>query len=333
MKIQLYIGILLLLFSKFGNAQDMHWSLTNENALYQNPANTGNIEEDFRITASTRDQWRSVTKPYQTQLLTFDLINKYNRKLGYGGSIIHDVTGDGIFRTIEGKINASYLFKESKKKAYNIRAGMDIGYKNNQMNFSNYMFDNQYDGFIYSNYIPSNEKFITQQKSNLTIGIGCLFSKIITKNIMLTIGSSIFNLNQPNQGFYGLIVPRFRRYNYSMQVKWIINNSITLYPSINFTHQFPYKELLIGTKCNLNLLQNIINKELLLGLYFRNKDAILLQLGIHLNKFVASINYDVNTSQLTKASNGRGAIELNIQYLWSRKKNNNLMHKKCLDYL
>jgi hypothetical protein len=72
---------------------------------------------------------------------------------------------------------------------------------------------------------------------------------------------------------------------------------------------------------------------LLLGMYLRNQDAIFIQLGLQIQKFIGSINYDINTSKLTKASNGRGALEINLQYLWSRKKENNLMHKKCLDYL
>ena len=100
--------ILLLLFflSYLSNyqAQDVHWSQINENELYHNPANTGDFHGDFRASVSTKDQWRNVTKPYQTQAVTFDIINKYDRKLGYGGLFLHDVTGDGIFRTIEMKL-------------------------------------------------------------------------------------------------------------------------------------------------------------------------------------------------------------------------------------
>lgn len=332
MKLKIYISIFLII-PLIGYTQDIHWSQTNENALYQNPANSGFMFEDYRITLSTRDQWRSVTKPFQTQAFTFDMVNKFNRKLGYGGSILHDVTGDGIFRTIEGRINVAYTFLEAKNQKYKLRIGLDIGWKNNQMNFSKYMFDNQFDGFIYSSYIPSNEKYTTQQKSNLNVGTGLLFNKEISDKFSFVVGTAIFNINKPNQGFYNENVPRYRRFNNYIQGIWSINNKMKIYPTINFTKQNSYSEIIIGTKCTINLSNTNKKNELLIGIYSRNKDALLTQIGLKINRLTTSINYDVNTSKLVKASNGRGALEINIQYLWSRKPENNLMHKKCLDYL
>ena len=330
---KIYYILFILFLPIIGRSQDIHWSQTNENALYQNPANSGNIKEDFRATISSRDQWRNVTKPYQTQSITLDMVNKYNRNFGYGGIIIHDVTGDGIFRTIEGRINAAYTFSESTKRKYKLRIGIDLGWKNNQMNFSNYMFDNQYDGFIYSSYISTNEKYITQQKSSVNIGVGLLFTKEITDKLLFTLGTSIFNLNEPNQGFYNVTVPRFKRYNNYVQGTWKLSKTLKFYPTINYTRQNKYNELIIGSKFSFNLINTTKTKDLLFGMYFRNKDAIFIQLGLQVNKLICSINYDINTSKLTKASNGRGALEINLQYLWSRKKEKNLMHKKCLDYL
>jgi type IX secretion system PorP/SprF family membrane protein len=331
-KLKIYISIFLII-PLTGYTQDIHWSHTNENALYQNPANSGFISEDYRITLTTRDQWRSVTKPFQTQAFTFDMVNKFNRKLGYGGSILHDVTGDGIFRTIEGRINVAYTFLEAKNQKYKLRIGLDIGWKNNQMNFSNYMFDNQFDGFIYSSYIPSNEKYTTQQKSNLNVGTGLLFNNEISDKFSFIIGTAIFNINKPNQGFYNVNVPRYRRFNNYIQGIWSINNKMKIYPTINFTKQNSYSEIIIGAKCTINLSNTKKKNELLFGIYSRNKDALLTQIGLKINRLTTSINYDVNTSKLVKASNGRGALEINVQYLWSRKPENNLMHKKCLDYL
>jgi hypothetical protein len=106
-----------------------------------------------------------------------------------------------------------------------------------------------------------------------------------------------------------------------------------IYPTINFTKQNSYSEIIIGAKYTTNLSNTNKKNEFLLGIYSRNKDALLTQIGLKINRLTTSINYDVNTSKLVKASNGRGALEINIQYLWSRKPENNLMHKKCLDYL
>lgn len=330
---KIYYILLVLLPQFIGYTQDIHWSQINENILQQNPANTGFIKEDFRGTISSRDQWRNVTKPYQSQTITFDMINKFNRKLGYGGSIIHDVTGDGNFRTIEAKINTAYSFFAKNKTKNIFRIGIDLGWRSNQMDFSKYMFDNQYDGFSYSKYLTSNENFTTQKKSNFTLGTGLLYSKEMASNFVFTIGVAIFNINEPNQGFYDEKVTRKKRITNYIQGEWYLSKKMKLYPSINFSYQNNASELIIGSKCNFTTKEINMKHELIFGTFFRSKDAFLLLFGLKISQLTTSISYDINFSKLAKASNGRGALELHLQYLWSRRIENNLMHKKCLDYL
>ncbi len=314
-------------------AQDIHWSQANENSMYQNPANTGDMSGDYRLTMSTKDQWRNVTKPYQTQAFTFDAINKYNRKLGYGGILLHDVTGDGIFRTIELKISPAYTIFQDIQNKSKIRIGLELDFKYNQMNYSNYMFDNQFDGYIYSGLLPSNEKNTTQQKSSLSFGFGVVYTKALSDICTLICGISAYNLNQPDQGFYGIKVARLRRYHNFIQLSYKLSRNVNLLPTVNFQNQGTYTELIFGTRCEFYSSLIPSKNQFISGLYFRNKDALFFQFGLKTNKLITSLNYDINTSKLAKASNGRGGLEINIQYIWSRKKEKNIMHKKCLDYL
>ena len=327
-------SILFVLLPQFiGHTQDIHWSQINENALYLNPANTGYFKDDFRGTISTRDQWRNVTKPYQSQTITFDMVNKYNRKLGYGGSIIHDITGDGFYRTIEGRINAAYSFINTEKEKYKLRLGLDLGWKNNQMDFSKYMFNNQYDGFSYLTYKSANENYSQQKKSNLIFGTGIIFCTKVSNIFLLTIGAAVFNINEPNQGFYNEKVVRNRRFTNYIQGEWNLTKKIKIYPTINFTQQNSASEIIIGTKYTYVIKSNKFINDMIFGTYVRNRDALLFQFGLKINRLTTSFSYDVNYSKLAKASNGRGALEIHLLYLWSRKIENNLMHKKCLDYL
>ena len=329
--------ILLLLFflSYLSNyqAQDVHWSQINENELYQNPANTGDFHGDFRASVSTKDQWRNLTKPYQTQAVTFDIINKYDRKLGYGGLFLHDVTGDGIFRTIEMKLTPAYTLYQNTIKKQKIRIGIDLDYKYNQMNFSNYTFDNQFNGLMYSSILPSNENFTTQQKSLFSIGTGITFTKEVSVKFHLKTGMAVFNINQADQGFYNIKTPRLRRSHFFVQSTYIISPKITLIPSFNLQLQGTYSEIILGSKCQFKSINFLPSYLLIGGIYFRNKDAIFTQIGLKINNITTTINYDINVSKLAKASNGHGGLEINCQYIWTRKEAKNLMHKKCLDYL
>ena len=328
-----FLFLLLLSYLSIYQAQDVHWSQINENELYQNPANTGDFEGDYRVTLSTKDQWRNVTKPYQSQALTFDMINKYNRKIGYGGLFLNDLTGDGIFRTIEMKITPSYTIYQDLAKKQKIRMGIDIDWKYNQMNFANYSFDNQFNGLIYSAILPTNEKYTTQQKSLISIGAGITFTKEITSKLLVKTGLALFNINQADQGFYNVKIPRLRREHLFILTTYKFSPTISLFPSLNLQFQGTYSELIFGSKCQFKTTNFLSSYLLIGGLYFRNKDAIFTQIGIKINKITTTINYDINVSKLSKASNGRGGLEINCQYIWTRKETRNLMHKKCLDYL
>ena len=325
-----YLSLIFLIVIVTLNAQDVHWSQNNENSLYQNPANSGNFDGDYKVTLSTKDQWRNVTKPYQTQAISFEVKPIYFPKFSYGILALHDLTGDGVFRTFELKIIPSFtVFNANKMK---IRIGVETDWKYNQMQFSKYMFDNQYDGFMYSALLNSNEKYQTQQKSAFSFGAGINFQKVIGKYTM-TSGIAFYNLNQPDQGFYGIKIPRFRRTHFFYTFNLPVNKKITITPSINFQNQQTYNELIVGSRCFYLLNEKMAVKQLIGGIYLRNKDAVILQLGCQYNKLLATISYDVNYSSLTSASGGRGGLEINCQYKWSKIQPKNLMHKKCLDYL
>ena len=59
----------LLFFQKNCHAQDIHFSQFFETPLLRNPALAGIFSGDLRIQAVYRNQWNSVTVPYQTTSL------------------------------------------------------------------------------------------------------------------------------------------------------------------------------------------------------------------------------------------------------------------------
>ena len=66
-KIGLTIIIFIIAFSAY--SQDINFSQFYELPLLRNPGLAGNFSGDFRITASYRNQWESVTVPYRTMTL------------------------------------------------------------------------------------------------------------------------------------------------------------------------------------------------------------------------------------------------------------------------
>lgn len=54
------------------------------------------------------------------------------------------------------------------------------------------------------------------------------------------------------------------------------------------------------------------------GIWWRTKDAVIIRLGFDYKRFNTGISYDINISNLSEASRGRGAIELSMRYIFNR---------------
>ena len=58
-------------------SQDIHYSQFYSSPLTLNPALTGVNDCTYRIAAMYRNQWQSVTDPYQTPSISFDINNLF----------------------------------------------------------------------------------------------------------------------------------------------------------------------------------------------------------------------------------------------------------------
>jgi hypothetical protein len=54
---------------------------------------------------------------------------------------------------------------------------------------------------------------------------------------------------------------------------------------------------------------------LAVGLFYRNKDALIAKLMLEKSNWAAGVAYDINTSSLTPVSKGRGGFEIFIRFL------------------
>jgi len=331
---KLLLGIFCLLIAGFSGAQDIHWSQFNDNPIFQNPGNAGHFNGDMRFIGNFRDQWRTVSVPYNTLSISADA-NLYNRKqVGYGILFFHDVAGDGQFRTIEVQANASYLLKLTKDSTHTIRPGINIGFNHRQFNFDQYYFDNQYDGFGYNSALPTGENLQSDRKSNFSVGIGSLYQYYKNERFKFTVGVGAFNLNRPNQGFYDEVIQRDIRVNIFGKGLFKINYDWDILPSINFSIQGKYRELNIGTSVKYTLINRLGKyRALYVGAWYRNKDAAFVSVGADYQNWFVGLSYDINFSKLVPASRARGGFEIAVRYILHRFKPKKVVHRICPDYI
>src|SRR6476646_5167370 len=83
-------------FEKNCKAQDIHFSQFFETPLLRNPALAGIFSGDLRIQGVYRNQWNSVTVPYQTGSLNAEYklpVGHSDDYLTLGGEILYDKAG------------------------------------------------------------------------------------------------------------------------------------------------------------------------------------------------------------------------------------------------
>lgn len=332
MKLKIIL-LFFLFFLKLSNkifSQDIHLSQINSNSLFQNPANTGDFKEDFRIIAGIRNQWKSITKPFRTETISFDFKLKNRKKISIGSVFLNDVSGDGIFRTNELRLIPAYYYHISKKSK--ILFGIDIGLNYRQLTFNKFKFGNQFDGLQFNESIPSDEWYKNQSKFNATLGIGSTYTFNTLQKMKYTLGLSLYNLNQPNQSFYNNKLKRDIRIHVSTIANQLISKRISMTHSLNIDLQGVYQEILIGSQINYSLLFTAAKPILSSGIYHRFKDAIIILIGMNYTSYYLGISYDINISQLSKASNGRGGTEICFVYSFNRKNPLPKFQIKCFDY-
>lgn len=331
MKILLSSFILLFVLTSYG--QDIHWSQYFYNPNYLNPGNVGKFDGDFRFHANYRNQWRSVTVPFKTLQLSADTRWKKDSTLGIGVSLFNDAAGDGTFRTLEAFVQINKVIQPFPNKNHTFRPGITFGFNYRTIDWSKLYFDNQFNGVNFDPSLSTNEQYSVDSKFNLNTGIGGVYTYKQSDKLTFDAGIGSFNLNRPNQGFYQLKIPRAIRTTFYAQATYQLTNGIILLPTLSFSSQGTYKELVIGATGKLKMETIQIPTHLLGGFYFRNKDAFYLHTGMEYGNWMGSISYDINISKLIPASNLRGGVEVAIRYIIRRYKPSKMLHRICPDYI
>lgn len=324
---------LLLLVPFFGFGQDIHWSHLNRQPLYQNPGNTGLFVGDIRITANYKDQWRQVSVPFSTFAIAGDA--KWKAKDLSGGLLLfYDQVGDGKFKTIELQGSVAKQLKLSSDSVHCLSVGLQFGMNHRQVNMNQFYFDNQFNGINFDPTLPTQETFANDARTNISVATGAVYSWNRSANERLTAGIAGFNLNRPNQGFYGQKILRDRRLSVFALYERPINADWAVLPGFSFNLQGKYRELLLGGQGRYTLINRLgTYRAVDGGIWFRNRDAIIVRAGVAIQNWSVALSYDTNISKLTPASNLRGGLELSAHYIITRFKPKNTIHRVCPDYI
>lgn len=315
-------------------AQDIHWSQYNDNPVFQNPGNSGRFQGDYRLHANYRDQWRSVTVPFRTLSFSGDMKFRERPEIGLGALFFSDVAGDGKFRTVELQIAPSYQFKLTPDSTHTLRFGIQAGLNHRQVNFAGFSFDAQFNGTYYDPSLGTNELYQQAKNTNISVGTGAVYEYYVHPRRKISGGIAFFNLNRPNQGFYGDKIQRDIRMNLFAKAQYKLNYDWDILPSLMVQLQGKYKEIIFGSTARYILLDRLGEyRAVYFGAFFRNRDAGYVSAGLDYQNWYAGVSYDLNFSKLVPASNARGGLEVSLRYILTSFKPKKVIHRVCPDYI
>jgi type IX secretion system PorP/SprF family membrane protein len=324
-------------------SQDLHFSQFNENPSLVNPALTG-ASYVMRTSVVYKDQWRSVTVPYKTYGASFDMkfkasswdkVDPYKtrtfkrsfNKLSGGLAFYSDKAGDGNMGTNQVNLSLASFIKTGDNSALSL--GLQGSAVQKTVDYSKFIFSNQFNGTGYDATLANNEKFGTQSFVYPDVAGGVLWmysrdeSSIGENNqLKADVGVGMFHINKPKQKWLlGTDEKLFSKYIIHAKVLYgIPHSNVGLAPSIIYEMQGPTKEIIGGlmikyyVKDDSKYTGYIKRSSVGLGVYYRAKDAIIVNALIEMGQYAIGFSYDINTSTLTKVSTLRGGPEIVLRF-------------------
>ncbi len=314
---KVYTVLLFSLITLASEAQDIHFSQFYAAPLYMNPAKTGFFNGNYRMTAIYRNQWKSVTVPYQTisGSLDFSIPTGFNKKdmIGIGMMAFSDRAGDSHFTTNMFEGSVAYNKSLDRWGRSYLGFGMQAGYVNSFLDFSNLSFDENFEGG------NTTENFAYNTSGYLDVNSGIEYNYMPTKATNVNFGFNVSHINKPIQTFMNdnsSAIPR--KYVGSFGATLPITSMASIYPKIAYSIQGPHQELVLGAFGKVAMdKKKGQEKSVYFGALNRWKDAVIFIARMDIDQISFTCSYDLNYSKLAKVSNAQGGPEIAIQYIGS----------------
>jgi type IX secretion system PorP/SprF family membrane protein len=196
----LFFIFILLLWNR-ASAQDIHFSQFSETPLLRNPALAGIFSGDLRIQGVYRNQWNSVTVPYQTSSVNAEYklaVGHGDDFLTLGGFILYDKAGTiGLTATHVSPVLNYHKSLSADRNMY-LSAGFAAGIVQRSFDISKMTTNSQYNGTDYDPTLGTGEIFANNNYLYFDGSAGLSFNTQIGENVdnNIFLGIAYHHFNQ-----------------------------------------------------------------------------------------------------------------------------------------
>ena len=321
------ILVFLMIYGLIASAQDIHFSQFNASPINLNPCNTGLFDGDYRFILNHRNQWSSITIPFNTYSGSFDMVlptkdwkikNLPSGIWGAGIVFNNDKAGDGSLGLMEAKVSLSYTQKIKKDSSMFISLAIQPGISNKSINYNKLQFDQQWDGDAYNPNLPTGEAFQRNSLTYTDINVGIRWHYKLKQRNAMTIGLAYDHFGRPMETFISNFNSNlYPKIAFHANGQFMVSDNFDLLPTWLYEKQNTFSEAIMGVNGKY-IVDAEQNTNIYLGLFVRFNDAIIPMVSMDYANFTLGISYDINTSQLKTASNGQGGLEISLCYVIKR---------------
>jgi len=318
---------------KVSFGQDIHFSQFNGSLLNLTPGFTGLFNGDFRVGAIYRSQWQAVPVPYSTFSMNGEARIKPKQlvkdMIGVGLVFNSDKAGDSRYGTTQLYANGSYIFLGKPDSTLLFTIGMNLGWCQVGFDYDKMTFDNQFDGVNYNKTTASGENFDWTKYNYADLNLGTGIQYILDNKHKFTVGLGFHHLTSPVITYQGNKLSKldFKLTNY-LSYSTPINQKVDVIAEALISKQAKNYEIIPHSSLKYYFNKDD-NKAVLAGLCLRARDAVVFRFGYTHKTLQSGIAYDINTSKFTAATNRRGAFEIFVNYVISRKPSNFVKKRVC----
>lgn len=294
----------LILTGEFfsASAQDPQFTQFYANPIYLNPAFAGS-QKCPRVTLNYRDQWPGLSGNFITTTASYD---QYVSQIygGVGFQVLNDQAGQSTLKTT--RINLQYAYTVNLSRGFALKAGIEASFFQRGLDWNKLTFGDQIDprkGFIYD----TRDTPRGGDVKNADFSAGLLG---FSKNVYF--GLAVHHLFEPNESLIIGDSPLPRKYTVHagakfdlQEIKYSSNTSSFISPNILYMAQGDFRQLMLGLY--------MARGPIVGGVWYRNKDAFALLLGVHAGMFKVGYSYDVTVSRLTTKTAGSHEVSVGIE--------------------
>ncbi|MBS1600583.1 MAG: PorP/SprF family type IX secretion system membrane protein [Bacteroidetes bacterium] len=295
---------------------DPHFTQYYIHPMSINPALTGAIEGDYRVSAIWRSQYSNtlITKGVSGEVVT-------NKNTNFGFNLLNETSSDKSYNFTNGYLSMAYSgVRFGRDEDHFLVMALQCGFINRRFDVSKLQFGSQWvSGVGYDPNVNSGEQFTKPSIFNFDAGAGiAYYDASPNKNLSFFGGVSAFHITRPDYPFLSNSVQQRLPVRYSVHAGARITASdlVTVVPSAIYMREGTAQEKMLGVYVQMYVSETT---DMMFGANWRFADAASPFVGVYYRGLTFGISYDVDVSARTIGVSKGNSLEVSISFVGQRK--------------